>query len=276
MTYNELKKHVTHLGFDDTINDDALLSTATERALSLLFIDLPQIATAKIYVSAPMLTNVYKTVKHRGGQTEEVEITADAFSFYPHGEGRCMLLEDVVVGRVNFTAASGFVKKKITNGKVTLRFEGNNDYVVTAVAGFMGAFDTEKDIPEYGGFRLISLGDYIGDFRTLAALPHYPDATPIPEATVFGDSLRLPYSFDGEIAIDYYRTPTFIRGVDGLIDLPLGAEPLLPLLVASYIWLDDEPEKAQYYMALYRDAAASILRAERYTATGKYVTNGWA
>ena len=41
---------------------------------------------------------------------------------------------------------------------------------------------------------------------------------------------------------------------------------LLPLLVAAYIWIDDEPEKAQYYMNLYRERAAELERRTRSVA----------
>ena len=30
-------------------------------------------------------------------------------------------------------------------------------------------------------------------------------------------------------------------------------------LIASYVWLEDEPEKASYYLTLYREQAANIL-----------------
>ena len=38
---------------------------------------------------------------------------------------------------------------------------------------------------------------------------------------------------------------------------------ILPNLVASYIWVDDEPDKAQYYLSLYREQVAEITAREK-------------
>jgi hypothetical protein len=48
-----------------------------------------------------------------------------------------------------------------------------------------------------------------------------------------------------------------------VIDLDPELCTLLPLLVASYVWLEDEEEKASYYMNLYRERAADIERKNR-------------
>lgn len=276
MTYNELKSQVIRLGFDETVDDEELLAAAAGRALSLMFLDIPRLATARICVTAPVLTKVYKTVKHRGGQTEELELMGSAFSFLPHGEGAYTLIDGDEVGRVEFNGDCGYVKGKIESGLATLRFEGDGDFTVTTLATFDGVYATEDVIPEYTTHKLIDLATRLGDYRTLASPPRYPEGGTVTEAEPFGESLRLPFSFAGEIIIDYYRTPRRIERGNAILDLPSGAEELMPLLVASFLWLDDEPEKAQYYMALYRDAAAGFTRAARHESKRKYVTNGWA
>ena len=48
---------------------------------------------------------------------------------------------------------------------------------------------------------------------------------------------------------------------------------LLPLLIASYVWLEDEKEKSAYYMNLYRERAATISRRKRCPDVIDY--NGW-
>jgi hypothetical protein len=50
----------------------------------------------------------------------------------------------------------------------------------------------------------------------------------------------------------------------------------MPLLVASYVWLDDEPAKASYYLSLYREQEALIKAEEKRLnpITIKNV-NGW-
>ena len=48
---------------------------------------------------------------------------------------------------------------------------------------------------------------------------------------------------------------------------------LLPLLIASYVWLEDEAEKSAYYMNLYRERAASVSRRKRCPDVIQF--NGW-
>ena len=48
-----------------------------------------------------------------------------------------------------------------------------------------------------------------------------------------------------------------------VIDLDEELSTLLPLLVASYIWLDDDADRAEYYMTLYRARAAEVAALER-------------
>ena len=67
-------------------------------------------------------------------------------------------------------------------------------------------------------------------------------------------------------------------GLDGdeRIDVPEELAELLPLAVASFVWLDDDPEKAQYYMSLYKDGIGTLRRFHPRELGSSYVTNGWA
>ena len=52
---------------------------------------------------------------------------------------------------------------------------------------------------------------------------------------------------------------------------------IVPLLAAAYVWLDDDAEKAQYYMSLYRDGMASLkLYSPRCVSTEYEDVTGWA
>ena len=58
--------------------------------------------------------------------------------------------------------------------------------------------------------------------------------------------------------------------------MPEETRELLPLLVASYLWLDDDPEKAEYYRALYADGINILRRNVFRRLDNVYKTNGWA
>ena len=51
---------------------------------------------------------------------------------------------------------------------------------------------------------------------------------------------------------------------------------LLPNLVAGYIWLDDEPAKAEFYLSLYREQVAEIKSQINHLRPVRYRNkNGW-
>ena len=80
-----------------------------------------------------------------------------------------------------------------------------------------------------------------------------------------GAKLRLPIAESGTYEVIYEKAPSrFKNEKDDDEDLPLDGDlcELVPLLVASYVWLDDEPDKAQHYGALYRTAKAEIRKHE--------------
>ena len=64
---------------------------------------------------------------------------------------------------------------------------------------------------------------------------------------------------------------------DRELDIPKELESLVPLLAAAYVWLDDDADKAQYYMSLYRDGMSAVkLYTRRAVDTGFENATGWA
>jgi hypothetical protein len=63
----------------------------------------------------------------------------------------------------------------------------------------------------------------------------------------------------------YKRTPKVVLSVGDSADLGISDRygHLLSLLVASYVWLDDEEDKAVYYKSLYDEEAARLERDDR-------------
>ena len=117
------------------------------------------------------------------------------------------------------------------------------------------------------------------DFATLPLLkngvPTYPED---PRGMLLhGAKLRLPIAESGTYEVIYEKKPSrFKNEEDDAKDLPLDGDlcELVPLLVASYVWLDDEPDKAQHYGALYRAAKAEIRRHP--TISHFIDRNGWS
>lgn len=80
-----------------------------------------------------------------------------------------------------------------------------------------------------------------------------------------------------EQSIRYMVNTVSADGASGSIQVILAEDlcSLLPLLVASYVWLEDEPERSQLYYSRYQERAVEILRSVKARSTIKYETNGW-
>jgi hypothetical protein len=93
--------------------------------------------------------------------------------------------------------------------------------------------------------------------------------------------LIIPRDNPGVFNVIYRRRPLELENVgspsedESLIDLDEELCALLPLNIAAYVWADDEPEKAEYYLGLYRERRAEIESKDRSYHPVKYVTNGW-
>ena len=98
-------------------------------------------------------------------------------------------------------------------------------------------------------------------------------------AILGGKTLLLPISYPGAYTVEYLAKPKFISEYmpdDTDIGLDDDLCALLPLLIASYIWLDDEPEKAQYYYNMYTQRAAEVSLATRGDSRLPFMSvNGW-
>ncbi|GEM_PF-4176617 len=91
------------------------------------------------------------------------------------------------------------------------------------------------------------------------------------------NELYLSHVPAGDLEVRYVYRPNEPSGNDEQerIDMPKNRLHLLPLLVASYVFLEDDPERSQYYMTLYRDAM--LRRSASHTSyTVPYVdVLGW-
>lgn len=92
--------------------------------------------------------------------------------------------------------------------------------------------------------------------------------------------ILIPASFNGVYDVLYNRQNKQLNLDDDMeeteIDLDSELCCLLPNLVASYIWADDEPTKAEYYLTLYNAQVAEIKEKQRILAPVMYRNKtGW-
>ncbi len=121
--------------------------------------------------------------------------------------------------------------------------------------------------------------DYIPDFLYAVKTSFDSSKNKTKDASIIGDKLILPSLFTGEIFIRY-KPCTSNLTLDDLeeeIPIPKRCEHLCPILTAAYFWLDDEEEKAAYYMQIYNDEASKMRYGIRKnTDSDYYDITGWA
>ncbi len=120
---------------------------------------------------------------------------------------------------------------------------------------------------EIGGFDILyDLRNFAPEIASVTAPPCLicdGEEYPLTHGYVFsgGHHLYLKRYLSGEIRVSYRIRPTVPHETDDP-DIPLALDEelcqLLPLLIAHYLLLDDDVEKANHYLALYREQYALL------------------
>lgn len=182
-----------------------------------------------------------------------------------------------------FTAKKGFIKfsgafidnlmsgnseSTYYTGNVEIIFDGDYDYTIRNLAMYDRVYSTdEDDIVPYTKTVGYDVNGLVGDFGKFDTPPldsngmHLFEGYSIDESTVY-----LPSSKQGVYTVNYLHKVELIprtadvNGETVDIDLDDDLAMLLPNLIAAYVWLDDEPDKSQYYYNLYLTRAEQIKR----------------
>lgn len=278
MTLNDLEKEVAHLGFENQIEDRSLLISAANRALGILYRELPVLERQRLYKRADMPLAYVAKIEGEGGEKITLSLFGKAYSFRISGIGSYTVCDKN--GRTkteNFDGENLLCRDFSDGGEICF----SSDYAYT-VLDFACHKDTSgpdlTDIKEYARFEIYDLNELFGNFVSFAEEAKDGAGRTIKDALCEGAVLSLPREYSGEVNIKYERSPRLITEDDGEreIDITPEMRTLLPLLVSAFIWLDDDWDKSQYYMSLYKDTLASVFRSGSREFNSKYTTNGWA
>lgn len=277
MTLNDLKESVLALGFEDRIEDEELFRLTAERALGQIFRDFPTYAEARLIIEMPKVQSTVGRVRH-GREDIELPLDGLAYSFVSSGVGSCILRDGAGERRLELSSPREEHRGFIMGGEGSLTLTGDTAFTLLSVTTFSEiASSKEADIPIFHGRVVLPLSVHIPDLLFTTGRPSTPDGQTIEGVCEGEGMLTLPYETEGEIIIRYARAPRALPDSgEGNIDIRPDGEVLLPLLTAAYAWLDDDQDRSQYYMALYRSALA-----ERKTKGPSYTeeitcANGWA
>jgi hypothetical protein len=284
MTIKELYDAVAQLGFEDSLEDNARFLFATNRAISEVGKIRPATAIYKIeHHPLPIMGTAYHRQKITNGSTVNIS-GAKAFFFECNGSsGNCVVkktngdvLKEITFSSTNkeYTQYKGFIKDDgvFYTDDVVLVFNGDYRYSVRNLV-FYDTLDSanESDIPSYDTYVKYDLAVLTTDFLSLVQNP-INDVKEEHEFRINSDyfvekpsKILLPYDAVGTYEVTYNRKRVKATSVSTTetVDLDDDLCEILPYLVASDIWADDEPSKAEYYLMRYRELEAKIINAER-------------
>ena len=303
MRVQELYEQVAGLGFEKSLEDEEWFYQAANRALLQVNYLRPAISSYVIN-HKPMKNLVegsFSPIERSEDLIYEAE-NAKAYYFQADGNGtvyverfdtnsKSWVMVDVIdlVGARRFTAYSGFIRdgRQDITGQVRLRFAGKYLYSVKNVAMYEHLYsDDTADIPPYEAYTRYDMTALADDFLTLSTPPITEDEEYEKLSGDYdvegGRVVLLPYSVTGCFKILYNRRPKELiytgsaQDDDSVLDLDEELCTLIPVLIASYIWLEDEPDRAQYYYSQYQARAGEILARERNLSPVQYKScNSW-
>lgn len=290
MTYGELKNATALLGFTtslDEISDtaEAAFRAALSRALWQADALRPRIGT--LFLTHRPDVNLADTPHFTLSAGAPVILRcphAVAYWFEGCGQGSCEVHSGGGVTRLDWDKESG--RRSfwgIVEGALEMRFS-------TETAGSvqdLGLYAGERGIPiPHGGGAYVAypLTDRAADLLTLSEPPavwrgdHYETLTDGYYVEPNG-RLYLARNRPGSYRVRYRRAaPALPADAAEDTEIPLDGDvaELLPLLIAYYLLLDEEPEKATAYLTLYREGSQLVHRATVAAApVGYRNTNGW-
>ena len=289
MTVGELQAEVAYLGFETRLNDEAIrrgFIPALNRGIAELDALSPRLSRVVFYHRPPAdLLPAFSPIRKSPGEIVSVSLpdSTRAFSARVSGKGVLTLRDEN--GDTAFPFSTG--RRTATfcrpvEGEGTLLFadgDGGGSCDILSVRAYdSDAADGQFDESGYLAYRV---KDERPDFFSFSApYVEYRGAPYAGEYKTAGDALLLPASAPaGEYTAVIRLSPETVAEDDGpSAEIPLepALSALLPELVASYLWLDDAPEKARFYYEIYlRKYAALRASLRRFDGSPTVRGNGW-
>lgn len=290
MKVNECYKQVAQLGFEDSLESDERFVYTLNRALLQVASLRP--ATRACFINHMPLENAIQVESHSPLRVSESLVfecsDVKAYYFEACGNGDFYLdkktadgwseffYRDIVSTNGIFEPRRGFIKDgdAFVSGTVRMRFAGDFVWHVRNVAAYHDIVsDDDTKIPAYEGYTAYDVSAMVTDFMGLAN-PPFEGGTFLQARDNLWDVenervILLSKDAAGYYKVIYYHRPdeivykNSVADDETVIDLDEDLCALLPNLIASYVLLEDDPNMAQYYGALYQASAQAIVAAAK-------------
>ena len=278
MTLRELLSEVLALGFESDGELDGAFVLAANRGLMQIATEIPELTTGRVIANGIHAVTVFETLSY-SGEPVSYRIQGKSAAFLASGEGECVIKDGGGERHISFFGAAAGVRVHV-NGDAEITFIGDKPYTVADLTVYQTRFgEDEKSIPLPKREAEYPLRELFADYLCASAMPEDRHGSVIEKARIEGETLILPRDYSGTVYLSYKRLPKrmTLDGPDEKIDL---AEPLcylLPLITAAYVWLDNDEDKAAYYMNIYASEARRLGHAMRRGVDSGYKRiGGWA
>lgn len=279
MTLNELGFEVSALGFDNIYDIDYNFVSAANRALSSIYSRRKICESARLFIRDATPSSVINEIRHRGGESITLSLAGRAYSMYVSGIGEYTISDSRGIRKENFSTSGSLIRGFISD-TATICFSGDYSYTVFNLATYDEIYsELCEDIPDGSENRIINLRSLFDDFHSFVSPPKDKRGNIIECAELCDGKMKIPANYEGEIHLVYRRLPRkiLLDNKESPIDVPPEYEQLLPLLTASYFWLDSDPEKAKYYRQLFEESINNLDKTSYDEINIGYLdVNGWA
>jgi hypothetical protein len=274
MTVKELKSEVYSLAGLPEAETDTLFTSTLRLALDKIRTELIITDEIRIYITPCRRSVSIPKFIHHSGENKSLPITGRAYSLGVSGKGYFTVKDGFNVLRYDFdteyTRFRGFIKE---GGEIC--FAGDYAYTVFDFVCFSDIpSNREEDIPDGVSERRIDLTKK-GIIRPVTQ-PTDGCGEPIEGAHFLGDTLILPEYFEGTLRFEAVRLSRECSFDDDEVDIPYGYYALLPPLVASLLFIDDDRELAEKYEKVYENLKKELNSLSPTCSVTRVQTNGWA
>ncbi len=267
MTLAQLKESVARLGFSPPDEEmDGLIRDAALRALDEISAVRPRLVTASVWhlPSPPLYAE--GSVEERVGEKTVSLPAGRSYLLRILGRGLLIFRQGGVERQRSFHAVEGG-QPAVLGGNlpgeggpltVTVRAEGSYRLLTLAVYGV----EFSSLPPDPFAHRAYDLSTLFPSFGGLMSPPRTKDGRMLREGDdgdyTFseGHILSLSPHLAGEVRITYRARLTLPE--QGEIPLREDEASLLPLFCAAYAYLEDDPDKAAFYLARFREGLRAL------------------
>ena len=280
MTFKDLTAEVAALGFESEIENRPALLHSANRALRSLSALFPTYDTLILMQRVIHPTSLTEEIVFTPGEEITIPLTGTSFSMKFSGAGSFTLKERHRTTPYFFDTPYMEFRRFLPDKKGELILSGQFSYKLKDIACFPYSYGTaEHDIPVITPYRAYSMREHAKNFFSFTSLPTDEKGNTVENAYFRDDTLYIPREYEGEIHLTYRRMPHLILSDNpgSAIDITPTYEHLLPLLTASYLWLDDDVTKAQFYLQMYMEGVRDVRRSRpSFAESGIADTHGWA